>query len=367
MRLNKIGKKMITGMLVTALAVSAVTGVQNAKAEEIEVPFAQNEDGTYHENAFELARVADDDSLSSYEEGNGKHWIKLFSVFDGTKNIFDEEELPDDTAKVKVVFDITGYDLDQAYPLTWATGIGGWASGKPTGVTIDQDGTYEAVLDFASETDGIGRTISAADINTASVQLVFQLGESDQEGIANVKKTRIAFKACYAYDESDEVIAAPVVPIVEATAAPTPTATVSPDGTPAPDATVTPDATVSPNATDSPDAAATVAPSNNTGVDKKPAAKANKIKKLKAAKKTVTIKKGKKKTVVFNITTAVKNQKTTDKITKAKVSNQKIAKVMKTSLGKKKCSIRLKGLKKGKTTLTVQVGKKKAKVKIKVA
>ncbi|MDO4165827.1 MAG: hypothetical protein Q4D32_00310 [Eubacteriales bacterium] len=365
MRLNKIGKKMITGMLVTALAVSAVTGVQNAKAEEMEVPFAQNEDGTYHENSFELARVADDDSLSSYEEGNGKHWIKLFSVFDGTKNIFDQEELPDDTAKVKVVFDITGYDLDQAYPLTWATGIGGWASGKPTGVTIDQDGTYEAVLDFASETDGIGRAISAADINTASVQLVFQLGESDQEGIANIKKTKVTFKACYAYEESDEVIAAPVAPIIEDTPAPAPTA--ASDATSAPEPTVSPDGNGPAGNTDTPAVSAAAVPDDKTDAgEKTTAVKTNKVKKLKAAKKKVTIKKGKTKTITFQVTTAVKSRKTTDKITKAKVSDKKIARVTKKSLGKKKCSIKVKGLKKGKTTLTVQVGSKKAKVKVKV-
>lgn len=366
MRLKKIEKKIVAGLIATTLVVSTVANVKNVKASETEIPFAQNEDGTYHENSFDLARESDDDSLSSYEEDNGKHWVKLFSTFDGTKNIFDHEEMPDDTAKLKVVFDITNYDLDKAYPLTWATGIGGWTSNKPTGVTIDQNGTYEAVLDIASETDGIGRTISAQDIATASIQLVFQLGEADQENIANVKKIRIAFQACYAYEESDDVVAAPVIPIKEETATPTPVST----ATPAPTATVTPDESANQGASATKSPSATVAPANDnpsTDMPVSEVSKVNKVTKLKAAKKTVTIKKGRKKTVIFKIKTKIKNQKTTDKITKVAISDKKVAKIMKKSLGKKKCSIQLKGLKKGKTTLTVKVGKKKAKVKIKVA
>lgn len=367
MRLRGTHKKVLAGLLTFALIVPGVTMVKGVKASETQVPFAQSEDGTAHESSFALARVSDDDALSSYEEDNGKHWVKLFSKFDGEKNIFDEEELPDDTAKVKVVFDITNYDLDRAYPLTWATGIGGWTSGKPTGVTIDQSGTYEAVLDFASETDGIGRTISGADISAASIQLVFQLGEKNQENIANVKKTQITFKACYAYSASDEVTQDPVVPIVENTPTPVPTSqvTATPIPTNLPQATGTP--SVNGDGSQSTPTPNKVTSAPNTDGNKTTAApKANKVKKIKTAKKTVVIKKGKTKKVVFRLTTTDKSKKTTDKITKVKVSNKKIAKVTKKSLGKKTCVIKVKGCKKGKTVLTVKVGKKQAKVKIKI-
>ena len=140
MRLQKTHKMILAGLLAVALTIPAATVVKTVHASETQIPFAQSEDGTVHETSFDLARVSDEEELSSYEKDNGKHWVKLFSKFDGEKNILDDAQLPDDTAKVKVVFDITNYDLDKAYPLTWATGIGGWASGKPTGVTIDQSG-----------------------------------------------------------------------------------------------------------------------------------------------------------------------------------------------------------------------------------
>ena len=316
MRLQKTHKTILAGLLAVALTIPAATVVKTVHASETQIPFAQSEDGTVHETSFDLARVSDEEELSSYEKDNGKHWVKLFSKFDGEKNILDDAQLPDDTAKVKVVFDITNYDLDKAYPLTWATGIGGWASGKPTGVTIDQRGTYEAILDFASETDGIGKTISSADISAASIQLVFQLGEAKQEDIANTKKIHVNFKACYAYSASDEVKAAPVVPIVD----------------------------VTPKKTN----------------------KANVVKKIKATKKTVVIKKGKTKKVTFKLTTALKNTKTTDKIKSVKLSGKNKVKVLKKTLGKKTCTIKVKGVKKGKSVLKIKIGKKQAKVTIKV-
>lgn len=347
MRLQKTQNMILAGLLAVALTIPAGTAVKTVHASETQLPFAQSESGTVHETSFDLARVSDDDALSSYEEDNGKHWVKLFSKFDGEKNLLDDEQLPDDTAKVKVVFDITNYDLDKAYPLTWATGIGGWTSGKPTGVTIDQSGTYEAILDFASETDGIGRTISGADISAASIQLVFQLGEAKQENIANTKKIHVNFKSCYAYGASDEVKAAPVVPITDVTPSPVPT---TPQETPAP----TPKNTVTPT----------------SGVNNKKvipiAKKANVVKKIKAAKKTVVIKKGKTKKVTFKLTTALKNKKTTDKIKSVKLSRKNKAKVTKKVLGKKTCTIKVKSVKKGKTVLKIKIGKKQAKVTIKV-
>lgn len=353
MRLRQWERKVVAGLLTTALVLSLGNNVNAVETLGVEIPYAQNEDGTPHEYSFELARDKDKKE-SSYEEDNGKHWVKLFSTFDGSKNIFDHEEVPDGTAKIKVVFDITNYDLDEAYPLTWATGIGGWTSGKPTGVTIDQSGTYEAVLDLASETDGLGTTLATADLTTASLQLVFQLGASGQENIANVKKTKVTFKACYAYDETEaeDVVAADVIPIQDEkpSTPPSDEPSVSPSALPEPQTTAAP--------TGTPDTGKKTLAPNKT--------KQNKVKKIKAVKKTVTMKKGRKKNVTFQITAADKTKKTTDKIVQAKVSNKKIAKVVKKSLGKKKCTIQLKGFKKGKTTLTLKVGSKKAKVKIKV-
>lgn len=96
-----------------------------------------------------------------------------------------------------------------------------------------------------------------------------------------------------------------------------------------------------------------------------PAAK-NVCKKVKAAKKTYTIKKkGKTVKTVFKITAADNTKKTTDKLT-VKIKNKKIAKVTKKTLKKGKAVIIVKGVKKGKTTLTVKVGTKSAKVTIKV-
>ena len=376
--MKKILKKMITGILVFVLAVPFMYGYDRASAEETQIDFAKFDDGTLHENTFELARDSEDESLSSYEEKNGKHWVKLFSKFDGDKNIFDDEDLPDDTAKLKVVFEISNYDIDNVYPLTWATGIDGWASGKPTGISIDKDGTYEAVLDIASEEDGIGRTISAADISSGAIQLVFQLGEADEEGIANVKKTTVSFKACYAYEEDDDIesVAPTDAPKQDgATEAPVETVAPAADNTAAPDSTVAPVTTVAPSATNvpatgTPSVSATVSPSSDTGAASTDAAadtssaSKNPVKKIKISKKSISLSKKKSKTITFKLTTSVKGQKTTDKIKSIRVSNKKIIKVVSKKLTKNACKVKIKGLKKGNTTLTVKVGKKSAKVKV---
>ena len=310
MRLQKTHKMILAGLLAVALTIPAATVVKTVHASETQLPFAQSEDGTVHETSFDLARVSDEEELSSYEKDNGKHWVKLFSKFDGEKNILDDAQLPDDTAKVKVVFDITNYDLDKAYPLT------------------------------------------CADISAASIQLVFQLGEAKQEDIANVKKIHVNFKACYAYSASDEVKAAPVVPIVDVTPTPVPT---TPQETTAP----TPGNTATPTATPDTNSKKVIPISKKTN-------KANVVKKIKATKKTVVIKKGKTKKVTFKLTTALKNTKTTDKIKSVKLSGKNKAKVLKKTLGKKTCTIKVKGVKKGKSVLKIKIGKKQAKVTIKV-
>lgn len=70
MRLRKLEKIVMAGVLAGAMMISTATFEQQAKAEQTEIAFAQEADGTYHENSFKLARVSEDDSLSSYEEGN---------------------------------------------------------------------------------------------------------------------------------------------------------------------------------------------------------------------------------------------------------------------------------------------------------
>ena len=78
------------------------------------------------------------------------------------------------------------------------------------------------------------------------------------------------------------------------------------------------------------------------------------------------IKIGKTKKVTFKLTTALKNTKTTDKIKSVKLSGKNKAKVLKKTLGKKTCTIKVKGVKKGKSVLKIKIGKKQAKVTIKV-
>ena len=102
------------------------------------------------------------------------------------------------------------------------------------------------------------------------------------------------------------------------------------------------------------------------GEEAAPVAAKNACTKLKAAKKSYTIKKkGKTVKAVFKITAADKTKKTTDKVT-VKIKNKKIAKVTKKKLAKGKVTITVKGKKKGKTRLTVKVGSKSAKTTIKV-
>lgn len=88
----------------------------------------------------------------------------------------------------------------------------------------------------------------------------------------------------------------------------------------------------------------------------------NKVKKLSAAKKTYKVKKGKTVKVTLNVTEENKKYATTDTV---KVSSG-LVKLAKTSVKKKKITVSLKGTKKGTKNVTIQVGKKKTKVKIQV-
>lgn len=91
-----------------------------------------------------------------------------------------------------------------------------------------------------------------------------------------------------------------------------------------------------------------------------------KVTKLKAQKKKVVVKKGKKKKVTFSVTTS--NGKKVDiGSIKVKTGNKKIAKVEKITMKPKKIVVSVKGVKKGKkTVLTVSAGKKSAKTTIQV-
>ena len=88
----------------------------------------------------------------------------------------------------------------------------------------------------------------------------------------------------------------------------------------------------------------------------------NKAKKVTAAKKSITVKKGKKAKLVLKVTAQNKKKATTDAV---KVSSS-LVKIAKKSCKKGKITLTLKGKKKGSKKITVKVGSKKVKVKAKV-
>ncbi len=88
----------------------------------------------------------------------------------------------------------------------------------------------------------------------------------------------------------------------------------------------------------------------------------NRVKKASATKKTVKVKKGKTVQVTLNVTEENKKYATTDEV---KVSSR-IVNMTKASVKKKKITVYLKGKKKGTKNVTLQVGKKKVKVRIQV-
>ena len=98
-----------------------------------------------------------------------------------------------------------------------------------------------------------------------------------------------------------------------------------------------------------------------------PSAKAvkNPCKKIKSAKKNITIKKGSSKTLTFPVTNTVASKKTTDKVTVTS-SKKKIVTIKKTTNAAKKISVKVKARKKGKAIITVKAGKKRAKTIVKV-
>ena len=143
-----------------------------------------------------------------------------------------------------------------------------------------------------------------------------------------------------------------------------PDASVAPSQTPATSVapSQTPAASVQPTVTPSQTPAASVQPSQKPVVKK---TTKNACTKVKAKKTKVTVKKGKKATLKFTVTAKNKKAKTTDKM-KVTVKNKKIVTVSKKKLSKGSATVTVKGKKKGSTKVTVKIGKKSAKVTVKV-
>ena len=144
----------------------------------------------------------------------------------------------------------------------------------------------------------------------------------------------------------------------------TPATSVAPSQTPA--ASVQPSQKPVASVQPSQKPAASVQPSQKPVVkkDTKKTTK-NACTKVKAKKAKVTVKKGKKATLKFTVTAKNKKAKTTDKM-KVTVKNKKIVTVSKKKLSKGSATVTVKGKKKGSTKVTVKIGKKSAKVTVKV-
>ena len=149
-----------------------------------------------------------------------------------------------------------------------------------------------------------------------------------------------------------------------------PDASVAPSQTPA--TSVAPSQTPAASVQPSQKPAASVQPSQKPAASVQPSQKPvvkkttkNACTKVKAKKAKVTVKKGKKATLKFTVTAKNKKAKTTDKM-KVSVKNKKIVTVSKKKLSKGSATVTVKGKKKGSTKVTVKIGKKSAKVTVKV-
>ena len=149
-----------------------------------------------------------------------------------------------------------------------------------------------------------------------------------------------------------------------------PDASVAPSQTPA--TSVAPSQTPAASVQPSQKPVASVQPSQKPAASVQPSQKPvvkkttkNACTKVKAKKAKVTVKKGKKATLKFTVTAKNKKAKTTDKMT-VSVKNKKIVTVSKKKLSKGSATVTVKGKKKGSTKVTVKIGKKSAKVTVKV-
>lgn len=217
MRLAQIGKKVLATVVAMGLVVSSFAVDAAAKS---------NLTFTGNDSVFRLARIADADGLSSLE--GTKHWVKVFQSYNGNekKVIFDKTSLPAETSAIAVTFEISDYDLDTAYEVSWGynmTGDNGtkvsWDT-QATGVSIDGDGTYVVIFDVEK---ALGTTVSSDGIG--SLEMPIQL--ADDEEVAKTKQVCIAVKeaTCYTKGETVDVTAGKVsedtstdtndVPVVE--------------------------------------------------------------------------------------------------------------------------------------------------------
>lgn len=83
-------------------------------------------------------------------------------------------------------------------------------------------------------------------------------------------------------------------------------------------------------------------------------------------KKTYTVKKGKTVKVFFDLTLEDDTKETTDVLSAKKMRNKKIATIQKAVIKNGRVQVKVKGKKKGKTVLTIQVGRRTAKTTIRV-
>lgn len=219
MRLAQFGKKITATVVAIGLVVS--TFAVNASAKS-------NLTFTGNDSVFRLARIADADGLSSLE--GTKHWVKVFQSYNGNekKVIFDKTSLPAETSAIAVTFEISDYDLDKAYEISWGYNMTGddgtkvsWDT-QASGVSIDGDGTYVVIFDVEK---ALGTTVSSEGIG--SLEMPIQL--ADDEEAAKAKQVCIAVTeaTCYTKGETVDVTAGKVsentstdtddVPVVEPT------------------------------------------------------------------------------------------------------------------------------------------------------
>lgn len=196
MDLKILGKKILSVVVAVGLVMPFSTNV-SAKTE---LQFTGNE------TVFRLARDADAEGLSSLE--GTKHWVKIFQTYGGNekKVLFERDSVPNGTKAIAVKFEITSYDLDKEYEVSWGFGMTGdngngvsWDT-QATGLKIDGNGTYIAVFDAEK---ALGSTISADGIN--SLEMPIQI--ADDEDSAKTKQICIAIlgATCYTKDETVDV------------------------------------------------------------------------------------------------------------------------------------------------------------------
>lgn len=219
MRMAQFGKKVVATVVAMGIVVSSFPVNVSAKSN---LAFTGND------AVFRLARIADADGFSSLE--GTKHWVKVFQSYNGNekKVIFDKTSLPAETSAIAVTFEISDYDLDKAYEISWGYNMTGddgtkvsWDT-QASGVSIDGNGTYIVIFDIEK---ALGTTVSSDGIG--SLEMPIQL--ADDEETAKTKQVCIAVTeaTCYTKGETVDVTAGKIsentntdtndVPVVEPT------------------------------------------------------------------------------------------------------------------------------------------------------